>query len=133
MKLKTLLYFGLISFSSSIFASNAQNTVYKTEEIQAKNKVDEVNPFIGNANFGTTNPGAVLPNGIMSVSPFNVMGDNALNKYDKDARWWSTPYTTDNKYFTGFSHVNLSGVGCPDLASFILMPTSGELNVNYKE
>lgn len=52
--------------------------------------VDYVNPFIGTTNFGTTNPGAVCPNGMMSVVPFNVMG-SADNKYDKDARWWSTP------------------------------------------
>ena len=36
--------------------------------------VDLVNPFIGTSNFGTTNPGAVCPNGLMSVVPFNVMG-----------------------------------------------------------
>ena len=46
--------------------------------------VDYVNPFIGTTNFGTTNPGAVCPNGMMSVVPFNVMG-SADNKYDKDA------------------------------------------------
>ncbi|MEG0454893.1 MAG: hypothetical protein RR559_06050, partial [Bacteroides sp.] len=43
-----------------------------------------VNPFIGTTNFGTTNPGAVCPNGMMSVVPFNVMGSSD-NKYDKDA------------------------------------------------
>lgn len=90
-----------------------------------------VNPFIGTTNFGTTNPGAVCPNGMMSVVPFNVMG-SADNKYDKDARWWSTPYEYNNCYFTGFSHVNLSGVGCPELGSLLLMPTTGELNVDYK-
>ena len=74
--------------------------------------VDHVNPFIGSSNYGTTNPGALCPNGMMSVTPFNVMGSD-LNRYDKDKRWWSTPYCSDNKFFTGFSHVNLSGVGCP--------------------
>ena len=54
-----------------------------------------VNPFIGTTNFGTCNPGAVLPNGLMSVSPFNVMGSD-VNRYDKDARWWSTPYDITN-------------------------------------
>lgn len=91
-----------------------------------------VNPFIGTSNYGTTHPGAVCPNGMMSVVPFNVMG-SADNRYDKDARWWSTPYENSNCYFTGFSHVNLSGVGCPDLGSLLLMPTAGELNVDYKE
>ena len=104
--------------------------------MKAENKklrpVDYVNPFIGTTNFGTTNPGAVMPNGLMSVVPFNVMGSND-NKYDKDARWWSTPYEYHNVFFTGFSHVNLSGVGCPDVGSLLLMPTTGELNVDYKQ
>ena len=91
-----------------------------------------VNPFIGTTNYGTTNPGAVCPNGLMSVSPFNVMG-SAENRYDKDSRWWSTPYDNTNSFFTGFSHVNLSGVGCPDLASLLIMPTTGKLEVDYSK
>lgn len=93
--------------------------------------IDYVNPFIGTTNFGTTNPGARVPQGLMSVTPFNVMGSD-LNVHDKDARWWSTPYEYHNKFFTGFSHVNLSGVGCPDFGSLLVMPTSGTLSVDYK-
>lgn len=91
---------------------------------------DYVNPFIGTTNFGTCNPGAICPNGMMSVVPFNVMG-SPDNTYDKDARWWSTPYEYTNSFFTGFSHVNLSGVGCPELGSLLLMPTTGKLDVDY--
>ena len=91
---------------------------------------DYVNPFIGTTNYGTTNPGAVCPNGMMSVTPFNVMGSD-LNRYDKDSRWWSTPYSFDNRFFTGFSHVNLSGVGCPEVGLALTMPTSGSLQVDY--
>lgn len=98
--------------------------------LHAQEPVDYVDPFIGTTNFGTCNPGAVCPNGLMSVVPFNVMG-SADNKYDKDARWWSTPYDYTNSYFTGLSHVNLSGVGCPELGSLLLMPTTGELDVDY--
>ena len=98
----------------------------------SKEPADKVNPFIGTTNYGTTNPGPVLPNGMMSVSPFNVMGSD-LNRFDKDSQWWSTPYTNINKFFTGYSHVNLSGVGCPEMGSLLLMPTSGELNVNYED
>ena len=47
--------------------------------------IDYVDPFIGTTNFGTTNPGAICPNGMMSVVPFNVMGSSE-NTYDKDAR-----------------------------------------------
>lgn len=97
-----------------------------------KELVDYVDPFIGTTNFGTTNPGAVTPNGLMSVVPFNVMGSSD-NTYDKDLRWWSTPYENTNVFFTGYAHVNLSGVGCPDMSSLLLMPTTGDLNVDYKE
>ena len=94
--------------------------------------VDYVNPFVGTTNYGTTNPGAVCPQGMMSVVPFNVMG--AVNgNIDKDSRWWSTPYENKNTYFTGYAHVNLSGVGCPEMGSLLLMPTAGELNVDYMQ
>lgn len=96
----------------------------------ARQLTDYVHPWVGSSNFGTTNPGAVCPNGMMSVSPFNVTGSEK-NKWDKDSRWWSTPYTSDNCWFTGFSHVNLSGVGCPELGTIITMPTSGELSTDY--
>lgn len=100
--------------------------------VAAQQPADYVNPFIGSDNFGTTNPGAVCPTGMMSVVPFNVMGSD-LNKYDKDARWWSTPYTNENSFFTGYAHTSLSGVGCPDMASLLLMPTTGIVNVDYKQ
>ncbi|MDE7024999.1 MAG: GH92 family glycosyl hydrolase [Paramuribaculum sp.] len=90
-----------------------------------------VNPFVGTSNFGTTNPGAVVPNGMMSVVPFNVMGSDT-NLFDKDARWWSTPYEYKNKFFTGYAHGTLSGVGCPDMGSLLTMATTGQLNVDYK-
>ena len=99
-------------------------------DAQSPRLTDHVNPFIGTSNYGTTNPGALCPNGMMSVTPFNVMGSQ-LNRYDKDSRWWSTPYSSDNKYFTGFSHVNLSGVGCPEVGLALTMPTSGPLMVDY--
>ena len=101
-----------------------------TNEGERHTLTDYVNPFIGTSNYGTTNPGALCPNGMMSVTPFNVMGSE-LNRYDKDSRWWSTPYSSDNKYFTGFSHVNLSGVGCPEVGLALTMPTSGPLMVDY--
>ena len=91
-----------------------------------------VDPFIGTTNFGATNPGAVLPNGMMAVVPFNVMGSDE-NVYDKDARWWSTPYEYHNRFFTGFAHGALSGVGCPDMGSLLTMATAGELHPDYRE
>ena len=98
--------------------------------LPAQEPVDWVDPFIGTTNFGTTNPGALCPSGMMSVVPFNVMGSD-INVYDKDKRWWSAPYEYSNKYFTGYAHVALSGVGCPEASSLLVMPTTGELDVDY--
>ena len=92
--------------------------------------MEYVDPFIGTTNYGTTNPGARCPWGIMSVTPFNVMGSDS-NTYDKDSRWWSTPYEWTNSFLTGFAHVNLSGVGCPDMSSLLLMATTGPLEPDY--
>lgn len=99
--------------------------------VRAQEPASWVDPFIGTTNFGTCNPGAVTPNGMMSVVPFNVMGSDT-NVYDKDARWWSTPYEFHNKFFTGFAHGALSGVGCPDMGALLTMPTTGALDVDYK-
>lgn len=130
--------FLMVSLASSAAAISSskhtprQDSIAIEDSIAIKNYTQYVNPFIGTTNFGTTNPGAVRPNGLMSVSPFNVAGSKE-NKYDKDTRWWSTPYDSTNSYFTGFSHVNLSGVGCPDLGSVLVMPTSGELRLDYHD
>ncbi|MBO4525930.1 MAG: GH92 family glycosyl hydrolase, partial [Bacteroidales bacterium] len=103
-----------------------------TVNLAAQPLTGYVQSFVGSSNFGTTNPGAVCPAGMMSVSPFNVTGSQ-LNTFDKDARWWSTPYSSDNCYFTGYSHVNLSGVGCPELGTVVVMPTSGPLVVDNRQ
>lgn len=99
--------------------------------VTAKDNVDYVDPFIGTTNFSICNPGAIRPHGLMSVVPFNVMGSD-LNQEDKDSRWWSAVYEYNNKYFTGFAHVTLSGVGCPEMGTLLTMPTAGELNVDYR-
>ncbi|MFD1163702.1 GH92 family glycosyl hydrolase [Hwangdonia seohaensis] len=97
---------------------------------QAQNPVEYVNPFIGTSNFGATNPGAIAPRGMASVSPFNVAGPQNL-PLEKDSGWLSNPYVNENTFLTGFSHVNLSGVGCPDLGVILTMPTTGELKTNH--
>ena len=113
--LSTLL---IILSAATAFAQTSDNTRY-------------VDPFIGTTNYSVCNPGAVLPHGLMSVVPFNVMGSD-LNVKDKDSGWWSAPYEYNNKYFTGFAHVTLSGVGCPEMGSLLIMPTTGILDVDYR-
>ncbi|WP_167596085.1 GH92 family glycosyl hydrolase [Leeuwenhoekiella sp. ZYFB001] len=98
---------------------------------QQKDYTQYVNPFIGTSNFGATHPGAIAPRGMASVSPFNVAGSQ--NVLEKDSRWLSNPYVNENTFLTGFSHLNMSGVGCPDLGVILSMPTTGELKTQHLE
>jgi predicted alpha-1,2-mannosidase len=102
--------------------------------LAAETVTQYVNPFIGTSNFGATHPGAQYPHGMASVVPFNAaykLGKE--NKFEKDAAWNSRGYIYDNSFLTGFSHVNLSGVGCPDLGSILLMPTTGPLEFDAEK
>lgn len=96
-----------------------------------KTPADYVNPFIGTSNYGTTQPGPLVPQGMVSMSPFNTI-PRPEHKVHTDS-WCSTPYVWDNKWMIGFTNVNLSGVGCPDLGSLILMPTTGPLEVDFQK
>lgn len=101
--------------------------------LTAQTPADYVNPFIGTSNYGATHPGAIAPRGMLSISPFNVAFDTKGIKdpLEKDSRWLSNPYVNENRFLTGFTHVNLSGVGCPELGVIITMPTTGELKTNH--
>lgn len=97
----------------------------------AQQPADYVNPFIGTTNYGATHPGAQYPHALASVSPFNVaFKKEEGNIHEKDSEWNSRVYIHEHKYLTGYSHINLSGVGCPDLGSILTMPTRGELELN---
>ncbi|GET46164.1 GH92 family glycosyl hydrolase [Capnocytophaga felis] len=98
-----------------------------------KTPADYVNPFIGTSNFGATHPGAIAPRGMLSISPFNVSfyTKGIENPLEKDSRWLSNPYVNENTFLTGFTHVNMSGVGCPELGVIIAMPTTGKLETNH--
>lgn len=80
----------------------------------AQTPADKVNPFIGTAKSGNTFPGAVLPWGMVSVSPHNANSPSG--------------YLFGNEVIKGFGHLHLSGTGCPDQGSVILMPTTGEIS-----
>ncbi len=98
--------------------------------ISAQKPADFVNPFIGTSNYGADFPGPIAPRGMASISPFNVAGPKNL-PLEKDSQWLSNPYVNENTFLTGFSQVNLSGVGCPDLGVILLMPTTGTVETNH--
>lgn len=116
MHKKNFLALCLLFFSYTVFAQSVSQYV---------------DPFIGTSNFGATHPGAIVPWGMASVSPYNVSYHGDANPFNNKKGWNSRVYTAENTLSIGFSHVNLSGVGCPDLGSILLMPTCGDLDVNY--
>jgi len=77
-----------------------------------------VNPFIGTADHGHTFPGAVVPFGMVQLSP-----DNGTSGWD-----WCSGYNYSDTVVIGFSHTHLSGTGIGDLCDILFMPA--ELSIN---
>ena len=75
-----------------------------------------VNPFIGTGGHGHTYPGAVMPFGMVQLSP-----DTRLSGWDGCSGY----YYTDTVVY-GFSHTHLSGTGVADYCDILFMPTTGE-------
>src|SRR5882672_1569955 len=92
----------LLFFSNTVSAQNAQASY--------------VNPFIGAGGHGHTFPGAVLPFGMVQLSP-----DTRLEGWDG-----CSGYHYSDSVIYGFSHTHLSGTGVPDYCDILVMPTVGE-------
>lgn len=78
-----------------------------------------VNPFIGTGGHGHTFPGAVVPFGMVQLSP------------DTRTQGWDAcgGYYTDDKSILGFSHRHLSGTGMTDFADVLFTPFIGKLKI----
>ncbi|TSA36247.1 MAG: glycoside hydrolase family 92 protein [Porphyromonadaceae bacterium] len=84
---------------------------------QPEDNARYVDPFIGTAAHGHTFPGAVVPFGMVQLSP-----DNGRNGWD-----WCSGYNYSDSIIVGFSHKHLSGTGIGDLADILLQPTTENL------
>ncbi len=76
------------------------------------NPVRYVNPFIGTDFHGHTFPGAVVPFGMVQLSP-----DTRLSGWDG-----CSGYHYSDSVIYGFSHTHLSGTGASDYGDVLLMP-----------
>ncbi len=79
-----------------------------------------VDPFIGTEGGGNTFPGAVVPWGMVSVSPHTSPGS-------------PSGYIHGEKYFYGFGYVHLSGTGCADLGSIAVTASASHLRTEPEE
>jgi hypothetical protein len=75
-----------------------------------------VNPFIGTAGHGHTFPGAIVPFGMIQLSP-----DTRLTGWDGCSGY----HYTDSAIY-GFSHTHLCGTGISDYGDILLMPAVGQ-------
>lgn len=79
-----------------------------------------VDPFIGTGGEGHTFPGAVLPFGMVQLSP-----DTRIQPREQ-GYGWAAGYRYSDATIVGFSHTHFSGTGHSDLGDFLLMPVTGE-------
>ncbi|MET3112479.1 putative alpha-1,2-mannosidase [Pedobacter sp. CG_S7] len=90
-----------------------------------------VKPIIGTAKMGHTFPGATVPFGAVQLSPDTDTLSYELNgKYNKDMYKYCAGYQYTDKTIVGFSHTHFSGTGHSDLGDFLIMPTTGKLQLN---
>ena len=115
------LFYLLITISSlNLFAQNKTKTPY-----------DYVNPFIGTDDMGHTYPGAVVPFGLVQLSPEtdSVLYSNGKG-YNPDVYKYCAGYQYTDKTIVGFSHTHMNGTGHSDLGDFLIMPTVGKIKLN---
>ncbi|MDR6943926.1 GH92 family glycosyl hydrolase [Mucilaginibacter pocheonensis] len=109
---RSVLTFALLSIT---LAASAQKTP-KAEKKKIKDYAQLVDPFIGTGGHGHTYPGAVMPFGMVQLSP-----DTRLEGWDGSSGY----HYTDSLVY-GFSHTHLSGTGVPDYCDILFMPTTGD-------
>lgn len=98
---------------------------------KSKRNIDYVNPLIGTQRMGHTYPGATVPFGSVQLSPDTDTIAYELNKkYNGRAYEYCAGYQYEDKTITGFSHTHFSGTGHSDLGDFLIMPTTGPLQLN---
>lgn len=76
------------------------------------NMTSYVDPFVGTDGPGNTYPGAVVPFGMVQLSP-----DNGLPGWDRIAG-----YFWQDSTIAGFSHKHLTGTGAGDLYDVLILP-----------
>ncbi len=82
-----------------------------------------VNPHIGSGGHGHVFVGASVPFGAVQLGPNNI-----YKGWD-----WCSGYHYSDSIVIGFSHTHLSGTGCSDLGDILMMPATGEINLNRGE
>ncbi|MGK9120091.1 GH92 family glycosyl hydrolase [Olivibacter jilunii] len=93
--------------------------------------VQYVKPIIGTAKMGHTFPGATVPFGSVQLSPDTDTIPYAVDgKYNGEVYKYCAGYQYADPTIVGFSHTHFSGTGHSDLGDFLIMPTTGDVQMN---
>ncbi len=111
MNIKKIVILSMISFLLFSCSSSKQ---------KKRDFVDYVNPFIGTGGHGHTYPGAVVPFGMVQLSP-----DTKKDDWDH-----CSGYHYSDHSILGFSMTHLSGTGVGDYGDFRFVPQTGSLHLN---
>lgn len=119
-------------FGISILLLVFSNTINAQKKASGKqNLIQYVDPMIGTAKMGHTYPGATVPFGSVQLSPETDTIAYSLNgKYNGEVYKYCAGYQYEDKTIVGFSHTHFSGTGHSDLGDFLIMPTTGKLQLN---
>jgi predicted alpha-1,2-mannosidase len=100
-------------------------------QVNGQQPASYVNPFIGTNEMGHTYPGATVPFGMVQLSPETDTIQYSIGQgYIKDVYRYCAGYQYSDKTIVGFSHTHFSGTGHSDLGDFLLMPTTGKVQLN---
>ncbi len=106
-------------------------TLFSYAQKNDKNLLKYVKPIIGTQRMGHVYPGATAPFGMVQLSPDTDTIPYSVNgKYNPDVYKYCAGYQYDDKTIVGFSHTHFSGTGHSDLGDFLIMPTTGKLQLN---
>src|SRR3954469_6281274 len=112
------------SFIKIVLSAVLYLTVSSLNVFSQTNLTGFVNPFIGTGGHGHTFPGAVLPFGMVQLSP-DTRTDNSWDGC-------SGYHYSDSRIY-GFSHTHLSGTGVSDFGDILLIPTSDTPSVKSSD
>ncbi len=99
--------------------------------VMAQNYNQYVNPIIGTNGMGHTFPGACYPYGAVQLSPdTDTIPHNIDGVYQPRAYRYCAGYQYGDRSIVGFSHRHFSGTGHSDLGDILIMPFSGQVQLN---
>jgi predicted alpha-1,2-mannosidase len=106
-------FFAILSLTLLLTACTERN------EERGENFTQYVNLMIGTGGHGHTFPGAVVPHGMVQLSP-----GTRTNGWDA-----CSGYHFNDTALIGFAHQHLSGTGIGDLGDFLFLPFTGQLRM----